>query len=225
VEKTSLHISASSVTFKKLPPIFKPLAEKGKIRPIWSPWLALSLFAYHVSLAPCRLLLTRQKFNFVPRYGKRRLLSYPLNFQYANSSIAPAAQQTSTGHCSNTCALRAILNFTPGPQGWNLSRRVEVHPFVHPQGWTLFIVYKNGGANREFHPQGITLPLGDKLTPGGQLRPWGSKFAPRGEVKNGPLLCACVSPAYRDMWGFVKKVSPQHPLVRTPQELAFPIAK
>jgi hypothetical protein len=32
-------------------------------------------------------------------------------------------------------------------------------------------------------------PPGDNFTPGGQLRPWGSKFAPRGEVKNGPQIC------------------------------------
>jgi hypothetical protein len=38
------------------------------------------------------------------------------------------------------CAQRAILNITPGPQGWNLSPRGEVHPFVHPQGWTLSTV-------------------------------------------------------------------------------------
>jgi hypothetical protein len=36
----------------------------------------------------------------------------------------------------------------------------------------------------EFQSQGITLRT--KITPGGQLRPWGSKFARRGEVKNGP---------------------------------------
>jgi hypothetical protein len=35
---------------------------------------------------------------------------------------------------------RAILNFTPGPQGLNLSPRGEVHPLIHPQGLTLFIV-------------------------------------------------------------------------------------
>jgi hypothetical protein len=28
---------------------------------------------------------------------------------------------------------------------------------------------------------------GDNFTPGGQLRPWGSKLAPRGEVENEPL--------------------------------------
>jgi hypothetical protein len=30
--------------------------------------------------------------------------------------------------------LRAILNFTPGSQGGNLSPRGNVHPFVHSQG-------------------------------------------------------------------------------------------
>jgi hypothetical protein len=39
----------------------------------------------------------------------------------------------------------------------------------------------------------IILPPGDNFTPRGQTHPWGitsplgSKFAPRGEVKNGPL--------------------------------------
>jgi hypothetical protein len=28
---------------------------------------------------------------------------------------------------------------------------------------------------------------GDNFTPRGKLRPWGSEFAPRGEVKNGSL--------------------------------------
>jgi hypothetical protein len=51
---------------------------------------------------------------------------------------------------------------------------------------------KNGGANREFHPQEITSPLGDKFTPGGQLRPWGSKCAPRGEFKNGSGLLPAI---------------------------------
>jgi hypothetical protein len=35
---------------------------------------------------------------------------------------------------SNDAMLRDILNFTPGPQGWNLSSRGNVHPFVHPPG-------------------------------------------------------------------------------------------
>jgi hypothetical protein len=72
------------------------------------------------------------------------------------------------------------------PQGWTFSPRGNVHPFVHPQGWTLSTVEKNRGANREFHSQGITSPLGDKVQFWGTTSPWGSKFAPRGEVKNGP---------------------------------------
>jgi hypothetical protein len=40
-------------------------------------------------------------------------------------------------------------------------------------------VKKNGAVNR------ISLP-GDKFTPGWTTSPLGSKFAPRGEVKNGP---------------------------------------
>jgi hypothetical protein len=33
---------------------------------------------------------------------------------------------------------------------------------------------KNGGANTEFHPQGITAPLGDKICPWGQSLPLGA---------------------------------------------------
>jgi hypothetical protein len=35
---------------------------------------------------------------------------------------------------SNNVTLRAILNFTPGPQGRTLSPMGNVHPLVHPQG-------------------------------------------------------------------------------------------
>jgi hypothetical protein len=48
--------------------------------------------------------------------------------------------------------------------------------------------YKNGGANREFHPQGITASPGDKIHPWGTAKPLGAKLALRGEVKNGPLV-------------------------------------
>jgi hypothetical protein len=47
---------------------------------------------------------------------------------------------------ASNSGLRAILNFTPGPQGWtwplgwNLSPRGNVHPFTPPQGWTLSTV-------------------------------------------------------------------------------------
>jgi hypothetical protein len=47
-------------------------------------------------------------------------------------------------------------------------------PSFTPRGEnSLHTVYKNGGANSEFHPHGITSTLRE------QLRPWGSKLAPR----------------------------------------------
>jgi hypothetical protein len=48
---------------------------------------------------------------------------------------------------------RAILNFTPGPQRWNLSPRGEVHPFLHPQGWTL-LFRRMEGQTENFTPRG-----------------------------------------------------------------------
>jgi hypothetical protein len=55
-------------------------------------------------------------------------------------------------------------------------------PSFTPRGEHLHVtVKKNEGANREFHP------YGDNFTPRGHSSPLGSKFAPRGEVKNGHL--------------------------------------
>jgi hypothetical protein len=73
---------------------------------------------------------------------------------------------------------RAILNFTPGTQGWNLSPRGSVHPFVHPQGWTLLYLEEWRGEQREFQPQGITSPppRGTKFTPGDNYAPGGKVF-------------------------------------------------
>jgi hypothetical protein len=73
-----------------------------------------------------------------------------------------------------------ILNFTPGPQkrtsplGENLAPRGDICPLLGgmftpsftPRG-EHYTIYKNGGANREFHPQGITSPQGDKFHPWG----------------------------------------------------------
>jgi hypothetical protein len=56
--------------------------------------------------------------------------------------------------------------------------------------FTLSTVEKNGGANREFHPQGIASPPEDKIHPWGTTLPLGSKFAPRGKVENGPLVAS-----------------------------------
>jgi hypothetical protein len=62
------------------------------------------------------------------------------------------------------------------PQGWTLSPRGNVPPFVHPKGWTLSTAWKNGGANIQILPQGITSPLGDKIHPWGQSLPLGAKL-------------------------------------------------
>jgi hypothetical protein len=49
------------------------------------------------------------------------------------------------------------------PQRWTLPPRENVHPFAHPQGWTLSTVYKNGWRTEGFYPQGLTSPRGQSL--------------------------------------------------------------
>jgi hypothetical protein len=86
------------------------------------------------------------------------------------------------------CLLRAILNFTPGPQGItsplavNLAPRGEIWPLgeCSPPGVnTLYCLEEWRGKHR-------ISPPWDNFTPRGQNSPLGDKFAPRGEVKNGP---------------------------------------
>jgi hypothetical protein len=72
--------------------------------------------------------------------------------------------------------LRAILNFIPGsqgrtlPLGWNLSSRGNVHPFVHPQGWTLSTAFEEWMGEQRIPPPG------DKIHPWGQLLSQGVKL-------------------------------------------------
>jgi hypothetical protein len=68
-----------------------------------------------------------------------------------NSSALVSLDSVADEYCPlRTCGgQRAILNFTPGPQGWNLSPWGNDHPFVHPQGWSC--------------------PLGVKLSSGGEI--------------------------------------------------------
>jgi hypothetical protein len=73
--------------------------------------------------------------------------------------------------------LRAILNFTPGPQGW-----------ISPLGVnTLYCLEEWRGEQR-------ISPPGDNFTPRGQIHPWGTtlplgvKVCPKGEVNNGPQI-------------------------------------
>jgi hypothetical protein len=79
------------------------------------------------------------------------------------------------------------LKFAPrgelGPTGWTLSPTYgECSPFCSPAGMnTLHCLEEWRGKQR------ISL-LGDKVHSWGTTSPLGSKFAPRGEVKNGPLF-------------------------------------
>jgi hypothetical protein len=90
-----------------------------------------------------------------------------------------------TSLCLST--LRAILNFTPGGQEWNLSPRGEVHPFVHPPRVnTLYCLEEWRGEQRisppgdnfthrgQIHPWWTTSPLGDKVFPKGPSLEWAS---------------------------------------------------
>jgi hypothetical protein len=48
---------------------------------------------------------------------------------------------------------------------------------------------------------------GDNVTPGGQLRPLGSKFAPRGEVKNGPQgFCGIDVDLVFLLWTYIPRI-------------------
>jgi hypothetical protein len=65
-----------------------------------------------------------------------------------------------------------VLKFTPrgelGPQGWNLSPRGNVHPFVQPQGVnTLYSLPRRmEGQTENFIPRGSPSPLGNNFAPG-----------------------------------------------------------
>jgi hypothetical protein len=93
----------------------------------------------------------------------------------------------------------ASFHNTVCPQGWNLPPRGELGPqseicllggmftpLFTPRGEhsllyrTLTTVYKNGVANKEFHPQGITSPLGDKNHNWETTSPLGVKGCPWG---------------------------------------------
>jgi hypothetical protein len=62
------------------------------------------------------------------------------------------------------------------PLGVNLPPRVNVHPFVYPRGEHSLLFRGIEGQTEK-----LTSPVGDKI------HSCGTKFAPRGKVKNGPL--------------------------------------
>jgi hypothetical protein len=83
-----------------------------------------------------------------------------------------------------------------------------VHPFVHPRG-EHFLLFRRMESLTEFHTQGITPPpQGTKFTRGEKRRPWGSKFAPRGEVKYGPQGLGARS-FYFHLFSYYSSAEPQ----------------
>jgi hypothetical protein len=71
---------------------------------------------------------------------------------------------------------RAILNLTPGPQGWNLSPRENIHPFVPPRGKHSLLFRRMEGRTENSTPRGKLYRQGTKFTTGGQLRPQGQSL-------------------------------------------------
>jgi hypothetical protein len=108
-----------------------------------------------------------------------------------------------------------------GPQGWNLSPRGEVYPFVHPPGVNTLYCLEEWRDEQRISPPGVNTlycleewrgkqrisPPGDNFTPRGQIHPWGTtsplgvKVFPRSEVKNGPQM---------RLWKSCPKCSPVH---------------
>jgi hypothetical protein len=81
-------------------------------------------------------------------------------------------------------SLRAILNFTPGPQGitsplgMNLAPRGKICPLggmftslFTPRGEHSRMFRRMEGRTENFTPRGQNSPQGTKFTPGGQIRP------------------------------------------------------
>jgi hypothetical protein len=60
--------------------------------------------------------------------------------------------------------LRVILNITPGPQGWNLSPRGNVHPFVHSQGMNTLLFTRIEGRTEKTERE-IRMGLRGRLAP------------------------------------------------------------
>jgi hypothetical protein len=72
--------------------------------------------------------------------------------------------------------------------GVNLAPRVNFGNFSHlrsPLGVNTLTYRRTKARTESLHPPwGITSSLGDEIHPWGQLQPWGSNFASRGEINN-----------------------------------------
>jgi hypothetical protein len=74
------------------------------------------------------------------------------------------------------------------PRGEICSLRGMFTPSFTPRGKHSLLFKRMKGRTENINPRGKLYSQGTKFTPGGQLRPWRSKFSPRGEDKNGPLI-------------------------------------
>jgi hypothetical protein len=96
--------------------------------------------------------------------------------------------------CPSKLGLGPVFNNMTCLQGLNLPLGVNLAPRSElcPLGGMFTVSFAPRGEHSllfrrmEGQKQTISHPR-DNFTPVGQLRPWGSKFALRGEVKNGPL--------------------------------------
>jgi hypothetical protein len=86
--------------------------------------------------------------------------------------------------------LACLLLMSPGvkfynmvcPQGWSLPLGGMLTASFPRRGEQSLLFRRMEGPTENFNP-------GDNFTPRGQIHPWGvSKFDPRGEVENGPLV-------------------------------------
>jgi hypothetical protein len=97
---------------------------------------------------------------------------------------------------------RAILNFTPGPQGRTSPLGVNMAPsgvicplggMFTPSLWgehSLLFRRMEGRTENftlgdNFIPRGQNSPLGDKFTPGGQIHPWGQSLPLGAKLRMG----------------------------------------
>jgi predicted nucleic acid-binding Zn finger protein len=78
------------------------------------------------------------------------------------------------------------VNFAPRGEFCPLGGMLT--PFFHPMGWTLSTVYKEEWNRWPSTFGAIFIRRGQRSSMGSNYTHWGSKFAPRGEIKTG-LSC------------------------------------
>jgi hypothetical protein len=91
-----------------------------------------------------------------------------------------------TDQFGNWKTLRAILNFTPGPQGEICPLGGIFTPSFTHKGEHSLLCRIMEGQTENFTPGDNFTPRGQNSPPGGTTSSLGAKFDPRGEATNGP---------------------------------------